>query len=88
MEINPTSYSVNRDVWFVSKNQSYTLQIPYSATYVYANGSWSVGAEWFGTAADAGTVLSGMQAPANSTTTTIPVTVNATTVTQNTTTLI
>ena len=52
--INTTAYSINRDVWFVSSNQTTALFIPYSATYVYSNGSWLILAEWFGTNSDAG----------------------------------
>ena len=77
VEINATVYSVNRDVWFVSSGLTYTLQIPYSATYVYNNGSWLIDAEWFGTQSDAGTAQSGVQVPANFTTTTIPENVTA-----------
>ncbi len=76
--INSTAYSVNRDLWFVSKDQRYTLQIPYSAAYVYSSGSWYIYAEWFGLAGHAGTALIGNQAPQNQTTT-VTTTANATT---------
>ena len=86
VEINSTEYSVNRYIWFVSKNQTYTIQVPYSATYAYVQGAWYISAEWFGTSSARGTVLNGNQAPVNQTTTT---TINATTTAalqQNTTT--
>lgn len=85
--INATEYSVNRDVWFVSSNETKALFIPYSATYVYSNGAWLIYGEWFGTNADAGTVTSATQLPANLTTTTIQPTVstiNTTTITNPT----
>lgn len=88
VEINSTEYVVNRDIWFVSNNLTYTLQIPYSATYAYTNGSWLIEAEWFGTDSNAGSVLTGVQTPANLTTTTVPQTVetvNTTTTTATTT---
>jgi len=74
--INATEYSVNRDVWFVSGNQSKALFIPYSATYVYSNGTWLIYAEWFGTDSDAGIATSATQLPANLTTTTVQTTVS------------
>ena len=86
--INATAYSVNRDIWFVSNNQTTAIFIPYSATYVYSNGSWLILAEWFGTNSDAGTVTSATQLPANLTTTTTSTTVetvNTTTITNSTT---
>ena len=73
--INTTEYSVNRNIWFVSSNQTTALFIPYSATYVYSNGSWLILAEWFGTNSDAGNVTSATQIPANLTTTTVQTTV-------------
>ena len=88
VEINSTEYVINRNIWFVSNNLTYTLQIPYSATYAYTNGSWLIEAEWFGTSSNAGSVLTGVQLPANLTTTTVPQTVetvNTTTTTATTT---
>ena len=73
--INSTEYSVNRDVWFVSSNQTKALFIPYSATYIYSNGSWLIYSEWFGTNSDAGTATSATQLPSNLTTTTVQTTV-------------
>ncbi len=75
--INSTDYSVNRDVWFVSNNQTTALFIPYSATYVYSNGSWLIYAEWFGTNSDAGIATPATQLPANLTTTTVQTTVSS-----------
>ena len=90
ISINTTAYSVNRDVWFVSSNQTTALFIPYSATYVYSNGSWLILAEWFGTNSDAGNVTSVTQIPANLTTTTVQTTVETvnTTAIDNTTSLL
>ncbi len=90
VDINATAYSVNRDIWFVSSNQTTALFIPYSATYVYSNGSWLILAEWFGTNSDAGTVTSATQLPANLTTTTVQTTVETvnTTTIANTTSLL
>ena len=90
VDINATAYSVNRDIWFVSSNQTTALFIPYSATYVYSNGSWLILAEWFGTNSDAGNVTSATQLPANLTTTTVQTTVETvnTTTIANTTSLL
>jgi hypothetical protein len=86
--INGTEYDINRDVWFVSQNQSYTLQIPYSATYVYSNGGWLISAEFFGSANHYGTAIPGFEAPANITTTILTSSVTTTVLQNITTTLL
>ena len=61
--VSGNSGTVKADIWYVLRNGTVTLKLPYLMTYSYVNGSWVLTGDWWGLPNSPGTAVTGIASP-------------------------